>query len=205
VNPGVGIHYADDAGVFGPRVQLMGDSNYGPATGDFNRDGRPDLAATTVSGGSVTSVWLSRADGGFEPRAAWPAGTNANEATVADFNNDGVLDVLGSNYTSNSVTVLLGLGAGQFSAPITSPAGNGSAFHAVADFNGDGRLDVVTANFNGGNFSLLWGLGTGGFVRGPDYTVGGSPLDAVAGDFNRDGKMDVAVTRSGVVLLFFGR
>lgn len=202
---GIGIHYATDAGVFGPRQQLAGDSNYHPITADFDGDGTADLAATTVGGGNVLTVWLGRPDGGFTPRVAWDAGPNANEATAGDVNGDGLVDVVLSNYTGSSVSVLLGRGDGGFSAPLFTSTAAGPSFHATGDFNDDGRLDVATANYTAGSVSILWGLGDGTFVRGADFTVGTNPLDIVAGDFNGDGKVDLAVTRASTVRIYFGR
>ena len=202
---GIGIHYATDAGVFGMRQQLLGDSNYHPITADFDRDGYADLAATTVSSSNQLTVWLGSRDGGFAPRVSWDGGLNANEATAADVNNDGVLDVVLSNYSGSNVSVVLGAGNGTFSQPRFTPTGAGQAFHATGDFNNDGRLDVATANFTAGSVSVLWGLGDGTFVRAPDFNVGTNPQDIVAGDFNGDGKVDLAVSRASTVRIYWGQ
>ena len=66
---------------------------------------------------------------------------------VGDFNGDGKLDLAVANYSSNTVGMLLGNGAGGFAAATTfSSGGTNPVSLAVGDFNGDGKLDLAVAN-----------------------------------------------------------
>ena len=86
----------------------VGDGPLGLATGDFNRDGLPDLAAAN-NGSKTVSVLLRRAGAGSCPtQLVAPTGqTGANAVAAADFNGDGRADLAVSNQTSKTVTVLI--------------------------------------------------------------------------------------------------
>ena len=71
---------------------------------------------------------------------------------MADFNLDGVPDVVTANFMTGNASVLLGIGNGRFEAPIDTgptadPAGGKISYGvAVGDFNGDGKPDLATTN-----------------------------------------------------------
>ena len=65
---------------------------------------------------------------------------------VGDFNGDGKQDLAVANQGSDNVSILLGDGTGNFSAPTNFAAGNGPCSVAVGDFNGDGKQDLAVAN-----------------------------------------------------------
>jgi hypothetical protein len=121
--------------------------------GDFNGDGKPDLAVTFFNGTAV-SVLLNAGNGTFVGPldSAAGGGTSGFQDAIAagDFNGDGKLDLaVGVGAPLGAVSALLGNGNGTFAAPIlyrpfTAPAGFGAAAVVAADFNGDGRPDVAT-------------------------------------------------------------
>ena len=65
---------------------------------------------------------------------------------MGDFNGDGKQDLAVANSDSDNVSILLGDGAGNFSAPTNFDAGNDPYSVAVGDFNGDGKQDLAVAN-----------------------------------------------------------
>ncbi len=79
------------------------------ALGDFNGDGYPDLAVPNYNGNNVTLL-LGNGTGAFTAAASGPLGVGANPRTAVagDFNGDGALDLVITNYGSNTVAVLLG-------------------------------------------------------------------------------------------------
>ncbi len=105
-----------------------------------------------------------------------------------------------ANYSSNSVSILLGDGSGGFAPAPGSPVPVGSNPQGVVvgDFNGDGIADLAVANFSSNNVSILLGDGSGGFVPAPGspVAVGSSPYSVAVGYFNADGIADLAVANN---------
>jgi hypothetical protein len=184
------------------------------AIGDFNGDGKADLAMTDANGQNV-SVLLSNGDGTFRPPVTYATGI-AEAVVTGDFNGDGKLDLAvaysnGAN-VSGGVAILLGNGDGTFRAAVNYGAGLEPGAIAVGDFNGDGKLDVVVANYAGGDISVLLGNGDGTFKPAVTYSTGSGslPLSLAVGDFNHDGKLDVVVGKfscyspCGTISVFLG-
>jgi formylglycine-generating enzyme required for sulfatase activity len=121
--------------------------------GDFNRDGKPDLATASNSGNNV-SVLLGKGDGTFNTAVNYGVGSPPTSVVVGDFNGDGKPDLATANSPGNNVSVLLGNGSGAFGTAVSYPAGAGPISVAVGDFNRDGKPDLATAN-RGNNVSLL--------------------------------------------------
>jgi uncharacterized protein (TIGR03437 family) len=166
------------------------------AVGDFNGDGKPDLAIANGTGGNVT-VLLGNGAGGFTAAAGSPfaAGSGPQSVAVGDFNGDGKPDIAIANGNSNNVTVLLGNGAGRFTAAPGSPfPADTPRSIAAADFNRDGKPDLAITNWSG-TVTVLLGDGTGGFAAAPGspYPAGLDPESVAVGDFNGDGKPDLAM------------
>src|SRR6267142_5011769 len=132
--------------------------------------------------------------------------TNINVAApraivVADFNNDGKLDLAAaSSRTTGTVAILLGIGSGGSSAPANFSGGRMAMFLASGDLNGDGNADLAIANESNtlGEVSILLGNGAGGFgTQTFIHIINGSQnrTTAVAiGDVNGDGKADLVGT-----------
>ena len=116
----------------------------GVTTGDFNHDGRQDLAVANQTDGTV-SILLGNGDETFGAHTDFAAGTGPVGIAAALFNGAN-LDLVVADQTGNALSVLLGNTDGSFTAPLSVPTGNGPVAVAAADFNADGLVDVVSAN-----------------------------------------------------------
>ena len=185
-----------------------GTTPQGLVTGDFNGDGKIDLAVAN-NGDSTVSILLGNGDGTFTAQPAVAAGSGANWIAVGDFNEDGKPDLAVANLGSigpAGVTILLGNGDGTFTAGATPTTGNAPFAIVTADFNGDGHLDLSVSNSVDGSVTLLLGAGDGTFSLGSTSTVGTLPQVLVPGDFNEDGILDIAVANEndGTVSVLIG-
>ena len=80
-------------------------------TGDFNGDGKVDLAVANAGGNSV-SILLGNDDGTFTPGLGSPIAVGSRPTAVAggDFNSDGKPDLAVAGADDSTVKILLGNG-----------------------------------------------------------------------------------------------
>jgi hypothetical protein len=113
---------------------------------------------------------------------------------TGDLNGDGIPDILVTDPSANTLSVLLGKGDGTFTTT-TIPASTGQDFYMIAtgDFNGDGKLDYAINTAP--NIGIYLGNGDGTFTAGPVINAPNAQAGSegfVVGDFNGDGILDLA-------------
>jgi hypothetical protein len=171
--------------------------------GDFNGDGRLDLAGLALPGAGVL---LSTGDGTFGPRATYPVAESApQDIATGDFDGDGRLDLAVTINTANtSLSLLRGNGDGTFQAPVNfaNTSGFDSPAIVTTDLNNDGRLDIVIGHsiacftapcVVARTISVMLGNGDGTFQPTREIDVGTGIAEIAVGDFNRDGAKDLAI------------
>ncbi len=176
----------------------VGSGPSGAAVGDYNGDGRADLAVSSFVGGNV-SVLLRRPGGGFalEGGAAISLGTRISAVAAGDFNSDGRRDLAAAQYDGNRIVLLLRNGQNTgFGAPLSLPTGLTPVAIAVGDYNGDGAADLAIANRGGDSVSIMLRIPGATFSAEVAVPVGDDPVDIVAADFDGNGRADFAVTNA---------
>ena len=174
------------------RSDLAVGSQNSVAIADFNHDGNGDLAFAFYT--ANITVRLGNGDGTFGPSTAVPtAGTQAQSVITADVNGDGNADLLCSDQGSAKISIVLGVGNGTFSAPLSFTTSAFGSDIRTSDLNADGRADFVQTVTSG----VVARLGNGDGTFGPEVLTAVSgcaaSADFMPGDFNEDGRPDLAV------------
>ena len=170
---------------------------------DINGDGKPDLVVTNANDATVSillNTTTSSSTTSFATQQTFPVGKGADSVTTADINGDGKPDLVVTNLSDVTFSVLLnattaGSSTCSFTAQTFLGAGSPVAVTA-ADIDGDGRPDVLVANNNSGTVLVCNNITSKGSMTAslgtPQlFTVGNSPESIVSADINGDGKPDV--------------
>lgn len=157
-------------------------------SGDFNRDGLPDLAVTDVgSWGPNLAIFMGMGGGHFQRSVRYEGnGGGPFSLTLDDFNSDGLSDLAVATRSYFGVDVYLGTPSGTFGDGQRHLVGGGPRSIVSADFNRDGVVDLATANELGNTVSVLRGQGNGGFSVKQDHAVGTRPVNLAVADLNGD-------------------
>lgn len=182
--------------------------------GDFDADGRPDLAVPNSDwlqppeGTHYSHVLRGLGTGDFADAQPWNSGAALPVGiALGDFDGDGDLDVASANYESNSAFVLTNEGGMAFAAPIAAPVPGAASSLAAGDLDEDGRDDLVVTV--PGSLALLTsdaGMPAG---AGALSLAGKTPMHVELADLDTDGHLDIATTvqdtfGAGQVIIFHG-
>lgn len=188
--------------------------------GDFNGDGKTDIAWGGGSGQTHWVVSLSNQNGtGFIPQS-WSTApyvaidnpTDGHEEVVTgDFNGDGKTDIAHARSLWGAWRIAISTGSGfviqdwstaPYMAIDNRPDGHEEI--VTGDFNGDGKTDIAHARSQWGFWRVSLSTGSG-FVT-QEWSIGGGLWaidnradgreEIVTGDFNGDGKTDIAHARN---------
>ncbi len=158
------------------------------AVGDFNNDGKPDLA---ISGLGVVYVFLNEGNGTFSGATDYDMQADDGPVALADFANDGDLDIATTDAATGTLAVMVNGVATNYTVG-SMPEGL-----AIGDFNRDGKLDIAVTNFASASISILLGNGDGTFQTPSTVSTTNGPGAIVTADVNNDDKLDLVVATPG--------
>jgi hypothetical protein len=197
-----------------PEVDQAGPLGYAITIADLNGDNALDVVLSSSSNAGSRNevhILLGSGAGGLTDLGAITTASPPNETVVADFDGDGIADIVGIGADGMGPLpdfYLQGQGNFKYAQSTWGDARDFNGFLTAADFDEDGTQDLLAAYKDDATQ-------TGGFVilKMPGFTViqndlalGHTALQAVAGDFDGDGHQDVVAARydSNVVRFYRG-
>ncbi|OCR02496.1 hypothetical protein BCD67_01010 [Oscillatoriales cyanobacterium USR001] len=204
----------DTTPTFAPKVTIAlptGSNPFPVSIGDFNGDGKPDLAIGNRYGNNVSILLNTTTTGAATPTFAtkvdFATGSFPRDISIEDINGDGKPDLVTANFDSDNASILLnttpqGAATPTFAPQITFPTDKRSASVKIGDINGDGKPDLAVANF-GINSLLLFlnttptGATTPTFAPQVNLTISSNSASVSIGDINGDGKPDLVTANNG--------
>ncbi|WP_405493776.1 FG-GAP repeat domain-containing protein [Nocardia sp. NBC_00511] len=183
-------------------VTLFGGTPGTFTTGKFHAGGGVDLAINNDVAQQV-EVFFGNGDGSFTHKGASTSGLITEDVRAADFDGDGIDDVVTADSFSFSTTVLISDGQGGFKKTNrVNLSGLGPTSIAVGDFNHDGKMDAAMSAVVSSTIVVFTGNGDGTITKTGEYPVTSQPQTPVLADYNKDGKLDIVVAGSSNAVSF---
>jgi hypothetical protein len=138
----------------------------------------------------------------FSAKVDYTTGSSPSHVALGDIDNDGKLDMITSNWSSNSVSVFRNaavsgtVNSASFAAKADFTTANNPHGLAVGDIDGDGKLDLVVVNARSNSVGVFRNTSASGsisFASRVDFVVGSDPRGVDLGDIDGDGRLDIAV------------
>ncbi|MDC0358710.1 FG-GAP-like repeat-containing protein [Oligoflexia bacterium] len=201
----VSTSLGNGTGSFGG-ISSFGANFSGIAIGDINGDLIDDVIAASETD-SLVQVYISDGSGGLTAGQTLNFNIVAQAApSLADMNNDGILDIVGGGgpASDNDAFIALGNGSGGFGAATYFTSSHDDGSQAIVDVNGDGNLDLVHRTSSQNEVNILFGDGNGNLGSEQKVSTPSNGPSLLAGDVTGDGIVDLMVESGADTLIMAG-
>lgn len=184
---------------------------------DIDGDGRPDIIIVNLMSNTI-SILQNTTQGNiisFKPVQRFVTGTAPGSINIADIDGDGLVDLVVTNFTAKTVSVLLNtstrnstnltasaktstIGIISFANKVDVATGNQPSSVSIGDVDGDGKPDIIITNYGVGDnsVSVLHNSSVKGstfFSAKVDFSTGNQPTSVQISDIDGDGKPDLVI------------
>ncbi len=185
----------------------VGNSQYGVAIGDIDKDGWPDIVTCNYSTNNISilrnnGIYGSITSSSFATAVNFNVGTGPRDVKIADIDGDGKPDIVVNNGVDNTISIFRNtassgvINSGSLATAVVYTTGYLPYAIAIGDIDGDGKPDIATGNngISGNNISLFRNISTIGNISliminiSPNVAM----LSPYIGDLNGDGRTDLA-------------
>ncbi len=186
-----------------------GSGTFTLAAGDINGDGKPDIAVVNHNASTLSMLLNTTATPApltnFAEQQSFATDAGPSAVIAADFDNDGIIDVVSANFDMNSMSVLRGTtvpgsATPTFAAQQTFAVGSDPFAMVAGHFSQSGRLDIAVVNNASNTVSVLNNISDASgvnFATPLTFAVGTGPNAIITYDVNGDGLSDLVVSNFG--------
>lgn len=184
---------------FAPKTDYStGNGSLSIAIADMDGDGKPDVIVTSGNSGFFSffkNITTSVGIISFAPKQDLILLTHADNIAIADLDNDGLPDLMTSNFSEGNISIFRNKSTGgvfSLENRIDYAAGTNPSYITTGDIDGDGKPDIILTNYASGNISLfknLSNIGSVSFAPGEILSLAVSNVSVA--DLSGDGKLDL--------------